>query len=61
MRKLIQALLLLLALTAPIYAGDMGQPEAAGEIVQSITAQGYMPSGITEPALSILGAVLSLI
>jgi hypothetical protein len=61
MRKLIQASLLTLALTARIYAGDMQQPKAAGEMQQPLAAQGYMPNGITETALSILGAMLSLI
>jgi hypothetical protein len=51
MRKLIQASLLTLVLTAPIYAGDMQQPIAQGEI----------QNGITETALSILGVMLSLI
>jgi hypothetical protein len=61
MRKLIQASLLAVALTAPIYAGEMQQPKAAGEMQQPLAAQGYMPNGITETALSILGAMLSLI
>ncbi len=61
MRKLIQASLLALALTAPTYAGIMQQPEATGEMQQPLATQGYMPNGITETALSILGAMLSLI
>jgi hypothetical protein len=52
MRKLIQASLLTLVLTAPLYAGDMQQP---------IAAQGDIQNGITETALSILGVMLSLI
>jgi len=60
MRKLIQASLLTLALTAPIYAGIMQQPEAAGEMQQP-NAQGDIQNGITETALSILGVMLSLI
>ena len=61
MRKLIQASLLILALTAPIYAGIMQQPEAAGEMQQPVAAQGDIQNGITETALSILGVMLSLI
>ena len=61
MRKLIQASLLTLLLTASIHAGEMGQPKAAGDMQQPLAAQGYMPNGITETALSILGAMLSLI
>jgi hypothetical protein len=70
MRKLIQASLLTLALTASIHAGDMGQPiatgemgqpVAAGDMGQPIAAQGDMPNGIAETALSILGVMLSLI
>jgi hypothetical protein len=59
MRKLIQASLLALALTAPIYAGDIGQPVTSSS--DTVTAQGYMPNGIAETALTLLGAVLSLI
>jgi hypothetical protein len=61
MRKLIQASLLTLALTASIHAGDIGQPVAAGDIGQPIAAQGDIQNGITETALSILGVMLSLI
>lgn len=59
MRKLIQASLLALVLTASVHAGEIGQPIAASS--DTVSAQGYMPNGITETALSILGAVLSLI
>lgn len=59
MRKLIQASLLALALTAPLYAGEIGQPIATSS--DAVAAQGYMPNGIAEASLSILGAVLSLI
>lgn len=59
MRKLIQASLLTLALTASIYAGDIGQPITASS--DAVTAQGYMPNGIAETALSLLGAMLSLL
>jgi hypothetical protein len=61
MRKLIQASLLTLALTVSIHAGDMGQPKAAGDMGQPIAAQGEIQNGIIETALSILGAMLSLI
>ncbi|HEX8775267.1 MAG TPA: hypothetical protein VF735_16980 [Pyrinomonadaceae bacterium] len=56
MRKLIQASLLTLALTAPIYAGEMQQPKAS-----EAAASGDIQNGITEAALTILEAVLSLI
>jgi hypothetical protein len=58
MRRLIQAILLTLALTAPSYAGDMGQPIVAPS---NAAAYGDMQCGITETALTILDAVLSLI
>jgi len=61
MRKLIQASLLTLALTASIHAGDMGQPKATGEIGQPITAQGDIQNGITGAALTILDVALSMI
>jgi hypothetical protein len=61
MRKLIQASLLALVFTVSIHAGDMGQPKATGDMGQPITAQGDIQNGITETALSILGAMLSLI
>lgn len=61
MRRLIQASLLTLALTASIHAGDIGQPKAAGEIGQPITAQGEMQNGIIGIGAAILQAVLSLI
>jgi hypothetical protein len=58
MRKLIQASLLALALTASVYAGDIGQPCTACD---AVTAQGDMATGLTDIALSILGSALSLI
>jgi hypothetical protein len=70
MRKLVQASLLSLALTATIYAGDMGQPVTTGDIGQPIVAgemgqpiatQGDMPNGIIEIGSAILEAMLSLI
>jgi len=61
MRKLLQASLLALVLTAPIYAGDMQQPKATGDMQQPLAAQGDIQNGITEAALSILGVMLSLI
>lgn len=61
MRKLIQASLLTLAFTASIYAGEMGQPVAAGVMQQPLAAQGDIQNGITETALSILGVMLSLL
>jgi hypothetical protein len=60
MRKLLQASLLTLALTASIHAGDMGQPIAPPAPANAVTAQGDMPNGITETALSILEAMLAL-
>jgi hypothetical protein len=59
MRKLIQASLLALALTASVYAGDIGQPCTAA--CDAVTAQGDMATGLTDIALSILGSTLSLI
>lgn len=61
MRKLIMVLLLTLAFTASIHAGEMGQPIAPPPPPPTVTAQGDMPGGITDIALTILGAMLSLI
>jgi hypothetical protein len=61
MRKLIQASLLTLALTASIHAGDIGQPVTAVDIGQPIAAQGDIPNGITQTILTALEAVLFLI
>jgi hypothetical protein len=57
MRKLIQASLLTLALTASIQAGDIGQPIAPPS---NAAAQGDMQNGIIEIGAAILQTVLSL-
>lgn len=59
MRKLIQASLLTLALTASIYAGEMQQP-IAPPTSGNAAASGDMPNGIVEIGSAILEAVLSL-
>ncbi len=64
MRKLIQASLLTLALTAPIYAGDMQQPiappdppTAQGEMQQPIA--GEIPYGVTAVWINLLVALIA--
>jgi len=59
MRKLIQASLLTIVLTASIHAGEIGQPIPTGDMPQPV-ATGYMPNGITELGSAILEAMLSL-
>lgn len=61
MRKLIQALMLTLALTASIHGGEIGQPVVAPSPSSStVTAQGDMPNGIIEIGSALLKAWLSL-
>ena len=62
MRKLIQALMLTLALTASIHGGEIGQPVVAPSPSSSstVTAQGDMPNGIIEIGSALLKALLSL-
>ncbi len=66
MRKLIQALVLTLALTAPIYAGEMGQPIAppsntTGEMGQPIAVSGDIQNGIAQATLTVLEVLLAVV
>jgi hypothetical protein len=63
MRKILTATALLLALGCPALAGEIHnpKPQPAAAPTQETNADGYMPNGLTETVLSLLGSVLALL